>query len=108
MRAEIIGIGTEILLGQITNSNAQWISKALADIGVDVVHHQAVGDNVDRIADAIGLALSRADAVIYTGGLGPTQDDVTREAIARATERALIRDPSLEEGLRARFREMGR
>ncbi|HZB03502.1 MAG TPA: molybdopterin-binding protein, partial [Actinomycetota bacterium] len=91
MRAEIIGIGTEILLGQIANSNAQWMSERLAEVGVDVLHHQAVGDNVERIADAIRLALSRADVVICTGGLGPTQDDVTRQAIAEVLGVPLVR-----------------
>ena len=104
MRAEVIGIGTEILLGQIANSNAQWISRQLADIGVDVVHHQAVGDNVDRIAEAFRLALSRADVVIATGGLGPTQDDVTRQGLAEALGAKLERRPEIEEFLREKFR----
>lgn len=103
MRAEIIGIGTEILLGQIANSNAQWMSERLAEIGVDVLHHQAVGDNVERIADAIRLGLSRADVVICTGGLGPTQDDVTREAIAEALGVPLVRHREIEDLLRAKF-----
>ena len=103
MRAEIIGVGTEILLGQITNSNAQWISKRLAEIGVDVVNHQAVGDNVERIADAFLLALSRADVVIATGGLGPTQDDVTRQGLSEALGTKLERRPEIEEFLRKKF-----
>ena len=92
MKAEIIGIGTEILLGQIANSNAQWISERLAEIGVDVLHHQAVGDNEQRIADAFRLALPRADVVIATGGLATTiaplakgiekvDDDLTLEGL---------------------------
>ncbi|GIV00239.1 MAG: CinA-like protein [Actinomycetota bacterium] len=108
MRAEVIGIGTEILLGQIANTNARWISERLAGIGVDVLHHQAVGDNVERIADAVRLALSRADVVIATGGLGPTQDDVTREALARVAGVPLERWPELEERLRARWAATGR
>ena len=108
MRAEIIGVGTEILLGQIANSNAQWISEKLADIGVDVLHHQAVGDNVERIADAFRLALSRADAVIVTGGLGPTQDDITREGLAQALGVKLERHPEIEEFLHERFSQLGR
>jgi nicotinamide-nucleotide amidase len=108
MRAEIIGVGTEILLGQITNSNAQWISERLAEIGVDVLHHQVVGDNEDRIADAFRLALSRADVVIATGGLGPTQDDITREGLSAALGVELERDPALEEFLREKFRRLGR
>ena len=108
MRAEVIGIGTEILLGQITNSNAQWISERLAEIGVDVLHHQVVGDNEERIADAFRLALSRADVVIATGGLGPTQDDITREALAVALGVTLVRRDEIEDFLRDKFRRLGR
>lgn len=108
MRAEVIGIGTEILLGQIANTNARWISERLAEIGVDVLRHQAVGDNVERIAEAVRLALSRADVVIATGGLGPTQDDVTREALAQVAGVPLERWPALEERLRARWAATGR
>lgn len=108
MRAEIIGIGTEILLGQIANTNAQWMSQRLAEIGVDVLHHQVVGDNVPRIAEAINLALSRADVVVLTGGLGPTGDDITREAVAGALDRPLSRRPEIEDFLREKFRRLGR
>lgn len=108
MRAEVVGIGTEILLGQIANTNAQHISQRLADIGVDVLHHQAVGDNVGRIAGAIRLALSRADVVILTGGLGPTGDDITRQAIAQALDRPLSRRSEIEDFLREKFRRLGR
>ena len=108
MRAEIIGVGTEILLGQITNSNAQWISERLAEIGVDVLHHQVVGDNEERIADAFRLAQSRADVVIATGGLGPTQDDITREAVAAALGVTLVRRIEIEEFLREKFHRLGR
>ena len=108
MRAEIVGIGTEILLGQIANGNARWISERLAEIGVDVLHHQAVGDNVDRIAEAFRLAGSRADVVVATGGLGPTQDDVTREGLARALGVRLVRDPAIEAFLREKFARMER
>jgi nicotinamide-nucleotide amidase len=108
MRAEVIGVGTEILLGQIANTNAQWISEKLAEIGVDVLHHQVVGDNVDRIADGFRQALSRADVVIATGGLGPTQDDVTREGLAKALGVSLLRHPEIEEFLREKFAGFGR
>jgi nicotinamide-nucleotide amidase len=106
--AEVVGVGTEILLGQIANTNAQWISERLAEIGVTVRHHQAVGDNVERIVDALRLALARADVVIVTGGLGPTQDDVTRDAIAEALGAPLERHPEIEELLREKFRNVGR
>jgi nicotinamide-nucleotide amidase len=108
VRAEIIGVGTEILLGQIANSNAQWISERLAEIGVDVMHHQAVGDNVERIAAAFREALDRADVVISTGGLGPTQDDVTRDGLALALGVSLERHPEIEDFLRDKFRSLGR
>ena len=108
MRAEILGIGTEILLGQISNSNAQWISQALAEIGIDVLHHQGVGDNEDRIRGAFRLALSRAEIVIATGGLGPTQDDITREGLAAAVGARLVRRPEIEDFLREKFRRLGR
>ncbi len=108
MRAEIIGVGTEILLGQITNSNAQWISERLAEIGVDVLHHQVVGDKEERIANAFRLALSRADVVIATGGLGPTQDDITREGLAAALGLRLTPRKEIEEFLGDKFRLLGR
>jgi len=108
MRAEVLAVGTELLLGDIVNTNAARIGQALASIGVDCYMHTTVGDNENRIASAMGSALGRADAVIVTGGLGPTQDDVTREAIARLTGRKLIREPEIEAQLRARFAEFGR
>ncbi|HZD16533.1 MAG TPA: competence/damage-inducible protein A, partial [Actinomycetota bacterium] len=108
MRAEIVGVGTEILLGQIANTNARWISERLAAIGIDVLHHQAVGDNLDRIVEALELAASRADVVIVTGGLGPTQDDLTRVALAETAGATLVRRPEIESELRERFRVRGR
>src|SRR3990170_1149433 len=102
MRAEIVAVGTELLLGQIANTNAQWISERLAVIGVDVLHHQVVGDNDRRVVDAIGLAASRSDVVIVSGGLGPTQDDLTRPALAEAAGAALARVPEIEDALRER------
>jgi competence/damage-inducible protein CinA-like protein len=108
MRAEIIGVGTEILLGQICNNNAQWISQELAEIGVDVLYHQAVGDNLERIADAFRLALSRADVLIVTGGLGPTQDDITRQGLSAALGVRLVRHPEIEDFLRQKFARLDR
>ena len=107
MRSEIIGVGTELLLGQIVNTNAAWIGQRLADVGWDCLRHTVVGDNEGRIADAVREALHRADAVILTGGLGPTQDDVTREAVAAVAGVPLRRRPELEAGLRDRFAGMG-
>ncbi|HVL32500.1 MAG TPA: competence/damage-inducible protein A [Actinomycetota bacterium] len=108
MRAEVLAVGTELLLGDIVNTNAAHIGRVLAEAGIDCYMHATVGDNEERIADAIVRALERADAVIITGGLGPTQDDVTREAIARVTGKALRRDPDLSEQMRARFASLKR
>ena len=85
MIVEVIAVGTELLLGQIVNTNASTIGAALADHGFDAHFQQVVGDNEDRVADTIKLAMKRADAVIITGGIGPTQDDLTREAVCAAT-----------------------
>ncbi|MGZ4146826.1 MAG: competence/damage-inducible protein A [Actinomycetota bacterium] len=108
MRAEVVGVGTELLLGQIANTNAQWISERLAEIGVDVLFHDVVGDNHERIVEVLRLAAGRSEAVIVTGGLGPTQDDITREAIAEVAGVSLVRRPELEDWLRRRFERMGR
>lgn len=96
MNAEIVGVGTELLLGQIANTNAQRISQALATIGVDVFRHVVVGDNLDRVAETIRTAAERSDVVIITGGLGPTPDDLTREGVAAAFDVELEREPELE------------
>lgn len=108
MRAELVAVGTELLIGQIANTNAQWISERLAELGIDVLHEQVVGDNADRIVDSILLAASRSDVVILTGGLGPTQDDITRPALAEAAGATLVRHPEIEAELRDRFRVRGR
>lgn len=107
MRAETISIGTELLLGQITDTNAVWIAEQLSQVGVDLYFRTTVGDNVGRIVDAIRHALTRADVVITTGGLGPTVDDVTREAVARATNRDLVLDENLLAQIRALFAKWG-
>lgn len=85
MRVEVIAVGTELLLGQIVNGNAAEIGRRLAEVGLDHYRQVVVGDNLERAAAAISEALGRADAVIVTGGLGPTQDDITREAMCAAT-----------------------
>jgi nicotinamide-nucleotide amidase len=103
MRAEIISIGTELLLGAIVDTNAAYISQELAKIGIDLYYRVTVGDNEDRIAGCIRQALSRADVVICTGGLGPTVDDVTRQAVARATERELVQDETMLNWIVERF-----
>jgi nicotinamide-nucleotide amidase len=103
VRAEVVGVGTELLLGQIPDTNAQWISKRLAEVGVDVLHHQVVGDNPERIEEALRHAISHADVVIVTGGLGPTQDDITRQAVAVVAGARMLRRPELEEMIRDKF-----
>jgi nicotinamide-nucleotide amidase len=108
VRAEIVAVGTELLLGQIANTNARWISESLAAIGLDVLHHQAVGDNLERIVEAMRLASSRADVVVVTGGLGPTQDDITRDAFGVLLGARMVRHPELEEMLRRKFLSFGR
>lgn len=82
MRAEIIAVGTELLLGQIANTNAQYLSQKLAEVGIGVYFHTVVGDNTQRLLQTIRLASSRSDLVVFTGGLGPTQDDLTKETVA--------------------------
>jgi len=89
MRAEIVAVGTELLLGQILNTNARYLSQELAALGIDVYHRQVVGDNLGRIVRALEIARERADLIILTGGLGPTQDDLTRDAVAKLTGRGL-------------------
>lgn len=108
MRAEIVGVGTELLLGQIANTNARWMSNALAEIGVDVLYHQVVGDNMDRIVDVLTLAADRSDVLLVTGGLGPTQDDITRDALARFMGVGMERHTAIETFLRERFADFGR
>ncbi len=104
MRAEIVAVGTELLLGQIADTNARWMSERLADAGIDVTNHQAVGDNLDRIVEALRLAAGRADVVLVSGGLGPTEDDITRDAIAAFAGQPLVFHEELETMLREKFR----
>ncbi len=108
MIVETIAVGTELLLGQIVNTNAAQIGSRLADAGLDHFHQTVVGDNLDRVADAIRLGVGRADAVIITGGIGPTKDDLTREAICAATGTELVLDAGYEERLREWWRRRGR
>ena len=104
MRAEIVAVGTELLLGQIADTNARWMSEQLAAAGIDVTNHQAVGDNLERIIEALRLAAARADVVLVSGGLGPTEDDITRDAIAAFAGVPLVFHAELETMLREKFR----
>ena len=108
LSAEIVGVGTELLLGQIANTNARWMSEALAEVGVDVLYHSVVGDNLERIVATIDAAVDRVDVVLVTGGLGPTGDDITRDAIARVMGVEMVRHRELETMLRGKFRAHGR
>lgn len=108
MNAEIVAIGTELLLGQIANTNAQRISQSLADLGISVYFHTVVGDNMERIIDTLERALSRSAVVLVTGGLGPTPDDITRDAIAKLMGVTLVRHEHLEKQLRDFFSSRGR
>jgi nicotinamide-nucleotide amidase len=92
MNAEIIAVGSELLLGQIVNSNAQFISKNLADIGVNVFYHTVTGDNEKRLSSAVKTASLRSNLLIFTGGLGPTKDDLTKETIAKLFNKDLVHD----------------
>lgn len=100
MRAAVVAVGTELLLGDVVNSNAAWLGRRLADAGVEVVTSVAVADDVDRLVATLRLCLVDVDVVLLCGGLGPTTDDLTREAIAVACEAPLQRDPQVERHLR--------
>ena len=104
MRCEVLAIGTELLLGQIVDTNSAWIGEQLAASGIDSYEHRVVGDNQTRIVDALRDLLTRADAVLVCGGLGPTQDDLTRDAIAELMGVPLVRRMELAEQIATMFR----
>jgi nicotinamide-nucleotide amidase len=105
---EVISVGTELLIGQIVNSNSAFIATRVAEAGIDAHFQVVVGDNLDRLSDAIRTAVNRSDAVILTGGIGPTQDDLTREALCRVTGRAMGRDQAHAAWIEDRLRSQGR
>jgi nicotinamide-nucleotide amidase len=108
VRCEVVAVGTELLLGQVVDTNSSWMGERLAVAGIDSHFQTKVGDNLARIVLAIRTALARSDAVIVCGGLGPTQDDITREAIAEVMNVALVRDEAIVERIRAMFASRGR
>ena len=108
MHAEIVMIGTELLLGELVDTNANRLAKALREIGLDLYYKTTVGDNEARITEVLNMALDRSDVIITSGGIGPTVDDMTRQAVANATGRKLIYSPDLEAQIAARFRSFGR
>lgn len=108
MIAEIITVGTELLMGNILNTNAEFLSQKCATLGIRVLYHQSVGDNFDRLKSTVELAVSRSKLVIVSGGLGPTLDDITREGVAAAISGELIKSEAVEKDLRAYFKSCGR
>jgi nicotinamide-nucleotide amidase len=107
MRAEILSIGTELLLGQITDTNATYLARQLGTLGIDLYFVSQVGDNLPRLTETLGRARDRSDIVIMTGGLGPTEDDLSREAIAAVLDENPTIDTAYAEKLRAFFQDRG-
>ena len=104
MNCELISVGTEILLGDILNTNVQYLSRSLASIGIGVTHHCTVGDNKERLTDALSTAFKRCDTVILTGGLGPTPDDLTKETCAEYFGKKLYTDDKILAEIKSYFR----
>jgi nicotinamide-nucleotide amidase len=105
---EVVAVGTELLLGQIVDTNSNWIGERLSLAGIDSHFQTKVGDNLERIISVVRVALARSDAVIMCGGLGPTHDDITREAIAAVMDVPLVRDEAIAERIRGLFHARGR
>ena len=108
MNCELISVGTEILLGDILNTNAQYLSRELASLGVGVTHQCTVGDNRERLLSAIDLAFSRCDMIIFTGGLGPTPDDLTKEVCSEYFKKELIPDEKTARDIEQYFKDRNR
>ena len=108
MHAEIIAVGDEITSGQLLDSNSQWLSLRLEEMGIRVLHHSTVGDELEPAAEVFCQAIRRSDVVMITGGLGPTADDLTREAVAMAAGCELLMDPEALENVRRIFARLGR
>ena len=107
MNTEIVAIGSELLLGQIVDTNSAWMAQRLADLGVNLFYKTTVGDNPGRMREVISRAMDRSDLVITSGGLGPTQDDLTREIVAEASNRKLVLDQELLDHIQSRSRARG-
>lgn len=108
MNAEIIAVGSELLLGQIVNTNARFLSENLAGLGINVFYHTVVGDNPDRLKTAIEIAENRSKIIIFTGGLGPTKDDLTKETIARHLGKKLVFDDTALASIEQYFNRVNR
>src|SRR5690625_4200014 len=104
-KAEVITVGTELLLGQIVNTNVAWLSEKLADHGISVYYHQVVGDNLSRVKDVFEIAHTRSNIIFVTGGLGPTDDDLTREAFHELSGINIIEDKQTMEDIEEYFRK---
>ena len=106
--AELIAVGTELLLGSISNTDGQMLSQGLSALGINVYYHTVVGDNPQRLKAAIELAKTRSDIIITTGGLGPTCDDLTKNVLAECFGKKLIRDEESARRIEAYFKALGR
>lgn len=106
--AEVVAVGTELLLGDNVDTNSAWISRRLAEIGVEVIRHTSVSDALTDMVDVLRAALGRAEVVLVTGGLGPTQDDLTRQALASVAGVALVRDEAMATEIGEYFSSRGR
>lgn len=107
MVAEIVCVGTELLLGDIVNTNAQYISKEMARMGIDLYYHTVVGDNGERVKEVLKVALERSDLIIMTGGLGPTKDDLTKEAAASFFNKKLVFDVKQYQHIKKKLESYG-
>ncbi|SDY69456.1 nicotinamide-nucleotide amidase [Evansella caseinilytica] len=108
MNAEIIAVGSELLLGQIANTNAKYLSEQLSFLGINVFYHSVVGDNEDRLTNVLRQAAERSDLLLLTGGLGPTKDDLTKETVSKLLGMKLIYDQQTEERILAFFKQRNR
>jgi len=108
VNAELIAVGSELLLGQIANTNAQFISEQLAELGINVFYHTVVGDNPERLNQVISVAQTRSELIIFTGGLGPTKDDLTKETVARCLGRSLVINETAMQKIEGYFKKLNR
>src|SRR5690625_2556400 len=107
LNTEIIAVGTELLLGQIANTNAQWMSGELAANGINTYYHTVVGDNMDRLTAVFKRAQQRSNVVLVTGGLGPTQDDLSREAFQQLTDLRIVEEKDSLQKIIDFYRDQG-
>lgn len=108
MEAEIINVGTELLMGNVVNTNGAYLARECSKLGIGVYYHTVVGDNEERVRKAIMTARDRASLIFLTGGLGPTEDDMTKEAVAGVFQRNLVEDSKVKEEIRQLFERMGK